>query len=152
MADALVIKIETGPFFEALNYAVERLEKPGDLMAVIGATLEQNANQRFSSKTDPSGVPWAPLLESTLKRKAGAGSLLQLSGLGKSSLTSNVGGEGRSVEVGFGERYMGYHETGTKRMPRRGLLSADADAGRLGQQDEIDVLTNIEEYLATLGL
>jgi hypothetical protein len=39
------------------------------------------------------------------------------------------------VTVGFGRKYALYHEIGTRRMTRRGLLLADTRTGTLAQAD-----------------
>ena len=52
-----------------------------------------------------------------------------------------------SVRVGFGQPYAVYHEWGTKRMPRRGLLFENPDAGALAPDDEKAVLDLLLEWL-----
>lgn len=152
MVDRLDIEVIGFEFLSAIDAAARQLETPGALMNVVGATMEENINLRFITKTDPTGNAWLPLAASTLKRKKGVGSLLELSGLGKASLGYVLGVDGLSVEVGFGESYMGYHETGTQKMPRRQLLTDDFVAGTLGQQDQADILEDIESFLQGLGL
>lgn len=152
MADRLEIEVIGFEFLSAIDRAASQLEKPGALMNLIGATMEENINLRFITKSDPAGNAWLPLAASTLKRKKGVGSILELSGHGKSSLGYNLGLDGSFVEIGFGESYMGYHETGTQRMPRRQLLTDDFNAGTLGAQDQADVLADIEAFLRDLGL
>ena len=152
MVDRLDIEVTGFEFLSAIDRAASQLEKPGALMKLIGATMEENINLRFITKTDPSGNPWLPLAPATLARKKGRGSILELSGHGKSSLGYNLGVDGSFVEVGFGERYMGYHETGTQRMPRRQTLTDDFNAGTLGAQDQADILQDIEAFLRDLGL
>lgn len=149
MADHLTIEVTGFEFISRLERAAARLERPVELMQHIGATLESNIAQRFISKTDPAGNPWQSLAASTLAKKKGVGSLLELSGHGK-KIQYNAGDN--FVEVGSDERYMGFHETGTKRMPRRGFLTADWQTGTLGHQDELDVLAAIDAYLNDLGL
>lgn len=152
MADRLEIEVIGFEFLSAIDRAASQLEKPGALMNLIGATMEENIALRFITKTDPNGNAWLPLAASTIKRKKGVGSILELSGHGKSSLGYNLGIDGSFVEIGFGESYMGYHETGTQRMPRRQLLTDDFNAGTLGAQDQADVLADIEAFLRDLGL
>ena len=48
-----------------------------------------------------------------------------------------------SVRIGFTMTYAAYHEYGTQKMPRRGMLMADPNAGTLGSDDQaaaIDIL------------
>lgn len=46
-----------------------------------------------------------------------------------------------------GKPYAAFHEWGTERMPRRGLVFADPDAGTLAKGDEDAVLDIIGIYL-----
>ena len=150
MADRLDIEVTGFEFLSVIDRAAAELENPLKLMQLIGATMESNIAQRFVSKTDPAGHAWLPLAPSTLKKKKGVGSILEMSGIGKKSITSNAVAD--SVEIGFTETYMGYHETGTRFMPRRQMLSDDFVAGTLGKQDQADILDDIEAFLRGLGL
>lgn len=152
MADRLDIEVTGFEFLSVIDRAADKLDKPGALMNLIGSTMEQNIAQRFITKTDPAGHGWLPLAASTLKLKKGRGSILEHTGLGRDSLNYVLGIGGNWVEVGFGESYMGYHETGTRYMPRRQLLADDFVAGTLGQQDQQDILADIAAYLNDLGL
>jgi hypothetical protein len=71
------------------------------------------------------------------------------------SLAPNVGDD--FVEVGMSRLSDGgrwsiplLHETGTRRMPRRGIFLADPDAGTLGAQDEADLQAEIVGFLDDL--
>lgn len=152
MIDRLDIEITGFEFLSTIDRAAEKLDKPGALMDLIGATMQQKIALRFITKSDPSGQAWLPLAPSTLKLKKGRGSILEHTGLGRDSLNYVLGIGGDWVEVGFGESYMGYHETGTRYMPRRQLLTDDFVAGTLGQQDQQDILADITAYLNDLGL
>lgn len=44
-----------------------------DLTKQIGALLLRRNLERFDAQVDPDGSPWAPLADSTLRRKKGAG-------------------------------------------------------------------------------
>lgn len=153
MADRITIEATGFATLSAIDRALAGLEKPQALMAVIGATLEKNIGLRFITKTDPNGAAWLPLAPSTLQRKnkeKRTGSILEETGIGKASLTYNAFDD--YVEVGFGEAYMGYHEFGTQRMPRRQMLTDDPVAGTLGAQDQADILADVADYLNGLGL
>lgn len=157
MADRLIIQVLDDALQERLASAIASLEKPNELMVAIGGKLEENIQLRFVTKTDPNGVPWKELAESTLARKAGRSSILELSGIMKGSLDSNVGTDGRDVEVGFGEIYAAYHETGSKdgKLPRRGMLLGsisygDESSGQLGDEDRADVLAEVDAFLIDL--
>lgn len=146
MTDRLTFEVDNAELVAAISRALLVLEHPSGLMRHIGATLEQNINIRFLTKTDPDGNKWQALSPRTLARKKGRGSILELTGHGLSSLGYNAG-DGW-VEVGFGEQYMGFHETGTRRMPRRPSLMGDFNSGRLGAEDEADVQVAITEFLS----
>lgn len=141
-----------------LRAAVARLQKPRELLADIGTLMEQNVNRRFDNKRDPSGKPWAPLAASTLESYRSKykgripGSLLERSRQMRQSLASNIGDD--YVEIGFSRltkdgnwSVAQLHEFGTRRMPRRGLLTADPEAGELGEGDRQDILDLVAEYL-----
>jgi phage gpG-like protein len=52
-----------------------------------------------------------------------------------------------SVRVGFDKDYATFHEFGTSRMPRRGLLFADPNKGTLGADDERAVDEYLQDWL-----
>lgn len=157
MADILRIDAQLGAVDALLLRVIERIEQPTQLLDNMGAAMERNINLRFETKTDPAGVPWQALAESTLKgyerkyKGAIPGSLLERTRHMRDSLTYNV--LGTSVEVGFSELYAQYHETGSKdgkRPPRRGLLTANWQTGKLGPGDEADLVAEVEAFLAQL--
>lgn len=143
-----------GALREQLARAIAELRQPTELLENIGAVLEANVQRRFDRQEDPQGNAWQPLAASTLKgyeRKFKGnipGSLLERTRRMRDSLTYNV--DGGTVEVGFSDRKALWHELGTKRMPRRGMLTADPEGGQLGQADEADVQQEIEAFLAGL--
>ena len=136
------------------------------LLDELGAKLESNANLRFDTKTDPSGQPWAPLSPATkaiyesdwfIERnpafKGGIpGSLLERTRQLRASLAYNVGADfvdvGTSRKVGRKGWQVGFlMETGTTRMPRRGILVANPETGQLGAGDQADVLAIVNSAL-----
>lgn len=135
-----------------------RLENPRELLEEIGATLEANIERRFDLKRDPNGAAWEPLAQSTRERYAKLdkgsrkGTLLERTGQMRNSLAANVGAD--YVEVGMNRLSTGgrwviplLHETGTTRMPRRGIFLGDPEAGTLGAEDEADLVRLVGEYL-----
>lgn len=142
----------------SLQRAAQRLDNPRDLLQAIGDELKAAIELRFEAKADPNGAPWAPLAESTLERYAaedqGArrGTLLERTGQMRSTLTVNAGADW--VEVGMSRLTAGgkwsiplLHETGTTRMPRRGLFLADWEAGTLGREDAAALDAVLAEFL-----
>jgi len=150
-----------------LEQALKRIERPAELMRALGARLEAAIQERFDTKRDPDGNAWDGLAPSTQKRydradtaKGGKfkgqvrkrGTLLERTRQMRQSLTSNAGDD--YVEVGMSRLSDGgkwsiplLHETGTTRMPRRGIFFSDPDAGTLGAQDEAALDEELTAFL-----
>ena len=140
----------------ALHDLLDRLQKAtGDLtpiMSAIGMEMENRVRGRFETQSDPLGIPWAPWKPATVKTypQGGSGKLLDRFGdmLAGSSHTS----DSTSATVGFDRPYAAYHEFGTDKMVRRGLLFADPEAGTLAPDDERAVIDIVMHALdAALG-
>lgn len=106
--------------------------------------------QRFDTNTDPLGHPWAAHSAATIAaykakdtnkrgKHSKRGSMLERTRRMRNSLS--YAADTKSAVIGFGVPYAGYHEFGTKHMPRRGLLMADPVAGTLSPSD-IDIILN----------
>lgn len=161
MADGLRTRIVDDALRSYLTTLDKRLGDLTPVMDNIGAALERNVNLRFDTKRDPSGQAWAQLspvtraLYDRADRRpargggvevARRGTLLERTGLMRASLSYAATSD--QVEIGFGRPYAGYHEFGTKRMPRRGLLTADPTTGALGDDDRRAVLDILQSYLS----
>lgn len=165
----LTFDLQDAAMLAAIDESIDQLAHPRDLFDEIGAVLEANINQRANNKVDPNGMPWAPLSPATIeiyesdwfiKRnsefKGGIpGSLLNRTNAMMRTLNHNAGDD--FAEVGFSRATPGgkwqvsmLHEFGTKKMPRRGLLTADPEAGTLGEQDQADVMDTISRMLGGL--
>jgi phage virion morphogenesis protein len=126
--------------------------KLGDLtpaMAGIAMALETAVSNRFETKTDPLGQPWATWKPSTVKRYPpdGNGTLLDRYGDMLDSLNSTHTKD--TAAIGFGAPYAAYHEWGTQRMERRGLLTADPAVPSLAPADVTAVLDVLRSFLDT---
>lgn len=162
MAAFLSIEVTGNKELQAdLQRAVARLQRPRDLMQALGAKMVENIERRFDTKRDPAGAPWEPLAPATIKRYADEdkgkrrGTILERTGRMRDSLTSNAGND--FVQVGMSRLTDGgawaiplLHETGTRRMPSRGLFLADWQGGKLGAQDERDLEDKIAGFLDDL--
>lgn len=165
----LTFDLDDTAVIAAIDEALASLQRPRELFEAIGAALEQNINLRFQTKTDPEGVAWAKLSSGTIEIyesdwfikqnpefKGGIpGTLLQRTNRMLQSLAYNADDAG--LEVGFSRSTKGekwqvalLHEFGTETMPRRGILTADPKEGRLGAQDQADVLDAIRGQLGRL--
>lgn len=147
----------------AVDGLIDHISRPRDLMEILAAVLESNVQQRFDDKVDPTGASWAQLAPATVamyREKYGEtipGSLLERSRQMRQSLTANAGDDW--AEIGMSRKTPPnksgkvwdlpvLHEHGTKRMPRRGLLTADPEAGRLGDADLRDIEDEFAAWLA----
>lgn len=135
---------------ELLQVLADLRGRAGDCLPawkLIGAELVSNADRRFETKTDPAGNPWAPWSPRTahLRAKQGRGTLLELTRLMRASLNFEADRDG--VAYGLGRSYGPFHETGTRKMPRRGMLLASIDPPALGGTDRRVVLDLLMEYL-----
>lgn len=121
---------------QTLQQAAAAIGNPAPLLAQIGAVLEANARERFDSKTDPAGRPWADISPATaaihraITGKALQGSLLERTGHLRDSIESHVIDAGMAVEMGPSAPYAAFHEFGTSprgrkgggAIPRRGMV------------------------------
>lgn len=143
----LTITVDDTAFRQHLAALQDRLVDLTEAMAGIGQEMETRIAGRFETATDPSGTPWAPWAKSTLKSYPPDGNhrLLNCTGdmLGHLSWSADAA----SVRVGFVEPYATYHEFGTRKMPRRGLLFADPETGTLAPADERAVIEILEDFL-----
>lgn len=143
----ITISLDDRSVIEALQALRNRVEDMRPAMNEIGMELESRASARFETQSDPSGRAWAPWAASTRKRypKAGNGSILDR--LGDMLESLNHQADKDSVTIGFGTDYAIYHEFGTQKMPRRGLLMEDPNARRLSDEDEQSILSILQRHL-----
>jgi phage virion morphogenesis protein len=126
----------------AVEQALRRLQAAvGDLrpaMTDIAATLWERVGERFETRSDPWGMAWED-------KANGAPATLIDSGHMLDSLTRRA--DSRRAMVGFGQPYAAYHEFGTEKMHRRGLLFADPEKGELAPDDEKAILDAVLDHL-----
>jgi len=143
---SLIVTVDSAPLRAVLDSLYEATHDLTPIMDTIGFKIENRVKGRFESRTDPLGVAWAPWAPSTVKNypKNGNGRLLDR--LGDMLDHVSYQADSNSAVIGFAEEYAAYHEWGTKKMPRRGLLFADPDAGTLAPDDEralIDIVMHV---------
>ena len=137
------IEIKSQSVTDAFNRLIAVGQDMSPIMYSIGMTMENHTRERFETKTNPSGSLWAPWKTSTIKSYPKDGNHKLLDRFNDMIGSLNYQVEGNSVLVGFGQPYAKYHEFGTSKMVRRGMLTADPVAGTLGSGDEqaiMDVL------------
>lgn len=150
----LTVTTNSKPVDDLLTKLLRQMDDLTPAMQGIGQELSSRISGRFETRSDPLGKAWAPWAESTRENypKDGRGLLLERYGDMLKSL--NFQADSTSVRVGFGaaasktgDVYATYHEFGTKKMPRRGLLFADPAAGTLAPDDEAAVLDILSVFL-----
>lgn len=121
------------------------------VMDSIGQELESRISGRFETETDPLGQSWEPWAPWTRENYPddGNGRILDRYGDMLSSLTHAADSD--SVRVGFGDPKATFHEWGTWKMPRRGILFADPDEGELGPEDEAAILDILGVWIDELA-
>lgn len=147
----------------ALRELLGKLSDFSEPMAGIGQELEGRISARFETQTDPNGAAWHPWAASTRASypfagtkaaakagKVGNGRLLDrysANGTGLLGTLNHQAGQ-TEVMVGFGVDYAVYHEYGTRKMPRRGLIFANPQIGILALEDEESIIDIINRWLA----
>lgn len=157
----LTITVDDSAFRATMRRLQEGMSNLTPVMERIGYTLEANIQNRFETRTDPNGQAWKPWAPKTLKfypfagtkyakgdDGPGNGRLLNRHGTMLDGLTYQA--DANSVRIGFKDAYAKFHETGTKKMPRRGMLMGNPDAGTLGKGDEQAVLDILDGFLQDL--
>lgn len=144
----LTVDIDSKPLTEVLSKLLKRLDDLSPAMASIGQELESRVSGRFETETDPLGHPWAPWAPSTTASYPSDGNWRILDRYGDMLASLNHRPTANSVRVGFGSPEATYHEWGTDIMPRRGMLTADPEAGTLAPDDEAAVIEILSTFLA----
>ena len=143
----LTINVDDRSFRDYLSQLQGRMADLTPAMQSIGQELETRISHRFETESDPSGAAWAPWAPSTWESYPKDGNRRLLDRYGDLMASLNWHADSSSVTVGFGQPYAAYHEWGTKRMPRRGLMFQNPDAGTLAPADERAVIEVLTEWL-----
>lgn len=98
--------------------------------------LRQSADDRWQGEVDPSGEPWQPLAEATVKKKGHDIILIETDRLRQSlasrsedsiiELVANGNGQA-GISFGTAVEYSHWHMSGTTRMPARPFLGWEED-------------------------
>jgi phage gpG-like protein len=137
------VTTDTRAFDSSLRALQQRLGNLRPVLQDIGAVLENRIKDRRETLTDPAGQTWAAWAASTLASYPPGGRRKLLDRTG--AMWDRTGPQWKVqggllsdllLRVGFDKGYATYHEFGTQRMPRRGLLFAEPEKGELGAADE----------------
>lgn len=154
----LTITLEDSALKNYLGRLQDKLGNLTPVMARIGATLETRVSNRFETRTDPNGSAWRPWAKATVKSypKRGSAAAAKAGKSGHGRLLDRYGdmleglsyqASATSVSIGFDKPYATYHEWGTRRMPRRGLLTANPATAQLGSEDRQSILDIVQSHL-----
>ena len=141
------VDVSDQAFRSYLNKLDAQLADLTPVMESIGMAMESRISGRFETRTDPNGGSWAPWMPSTQATYPEDGNRRLLDRYGDMLASLNHQADARSVTVGFGSPVATYHEWGTERMARRGMLFADPDLGTLGRDDEQMVIDMLQDWL-----
>lgn len=123
----------------ALRKKLARISDKRPILEAAGAALAGVATRAFRDEAlRPS--EWAPLAESTLRRKRGGGPLIDTGALYRSVIAQAPGRD--SIEVGSDREYSLFHQWGTRKMPARPFFPID-DKGftQPGQQAVMEAVS-----------
>lgn len=129
----------------------QAMTHPGPAFQEAADVLVARAEDRLDdTKTDPAGHPWQRWAPATAKRRAKQGysqpdNLLKITGLMRGSLSG--AGDDQGLVLGLGRDYAPFIETGTRKMPRRGILLGEINPPELADADRDLVLDILGEFL-----
>lgn len=93
---------------------------PARVAPRIAARLQERIRDTYANEQDPYGVPWAPLAESTVKRKGGNSVILTRTGVSQADCGARaLGGAGVAVYAGGAA---GHHMADAGTRPARPVL------------------------------
>lgn len=148
------INTNTAAFADSLSQLQSRLENLRPVLQDIGAVLENKIRDRRETLRGPNGQRWAAWAPSTVATYPDSGRRKLLDRTGdmwdRTGPQWQVQGAGPAMElrVGFDRGYATYHEFGTRRMKRRGLLFADPNSGQLAAEDEQAINDVLDDWLS----
>lgn len=142
------IQVDDGGFAAELDRLLGTATDMEPVFDAIGMRLVEQISGRFESETSPYGFAWAPWAPSTETYYPDDGNRHILDRYGDMLQSLSHVADASGLEVGFGQPYAIFHEFGTKRMPRRGMLFDDPNSGALGADDEREVLDIIAGFIA----
>lgn len=151
----ITVTLERRAMEDVLQRLLARTSNLRPAMAGIGMELENRIRDRIETQADPAGRAWIGWADSTIARYPQDGHRRVLDRYGDMIRSLSYQADAMSVSVGFGQPYAAFHEFGTQRMPRRGLLTLDPERGQLAPADEqaiLDILYDLLDDAINAGL
>lgn len=136
---------------KAISALHERARNYRPALNEAAAYMERQTKLRFAREEAPDGTPWAPLAESTVRRKLRGytyrkrrrvkipgkylSTILRETGVLASGIAARPASDTQaSVETTAGAEYGIWHQLGTKRMPARPYLGFSSEDVTVVQQ------------------
>jgi phage virion morphogenesis protein len=145
-----VIGVSTGVSVDEIEDSLAGLAaRVGDLQPVldeVGGSLVTSTLARFEAQHGPDEVPWRPLAETTLEKRAGKSpSILRDSGRLAASVAHLA--TRREVRVGTNVRYARIHQLGGHAGPAPGVLIPARPYLGLSAADRDELLAIVRGHL-----
>lgn len=116
------------------------------LMARLGEHFAASTQERFTTQTDPGGIPWKPLSQGYIKRKKKNQSLvLTLNGYLRRYIAPQVLSPSE-VAWGSNRIYAAIHNMGGNGAGRNGSMPKRQFLG-VSQQDNVEALAIVQDWL-----
>ena len=144
---SLTVSVDSKALRTVLDRVISLMDDMSPIMSAVGMEMETRISGRFETQSDPLGVAWMPWQSATVNSYPKGGNNRLLDRFGDMLDSVNHQFDSNSVLIGFGDPKAAYHEWGTKRMERRGLLFDDPDAGTLAPADEAALLDVVVDVL-----
>jgi phage virion morphogenesis protein len=111
------IQLDDADVRRQLGALLDAVQNPAPVLREIGQTLVTTSDLAFRGQRDPWGAPWEPLAASTLRqrrrgKRAGSARILRDTGRLATSISYQLGTDGRSVDVGTNVEYAAIHQFG----------------------------------------
>ncbi|MDR2092330.1 MAG: phage virion morphogenesis protein [Azoarcus sp.] len=148
MALQISLDFSVGELHDTLAWLEARLGDMRPLYVAIGGEMESRIGERFEQQRDPFGALWKEWAPATVASYPSDGNGRILDRYSDMLNSLNWRATGKDVLVGFGVPYATYHEHGTNKMPRRGLLFADPDARTLAPADNDAVIDCLRDFFS----
>lgn len=136
--------VDLAPTINKFKKLGGKLSQPQQFLDDVGQYFLDKAENSFRKEVDPYGKKWQPLSSATIDQKQRLGyplKILTRTGTMRSSVRYQV--KKKSVQIVFDSSYATFHQTGTRKMPKRQILPET----KLAKTDERNIVDLGIEYL-----
>lgn len=136
--------VDLNPTLKQFKKLGGKLTNPQPLLDEVGQYLVSTIDSGFRKEVDPYKKKWQPLSPATISEKERKGyplKILTRTGTMRSSVRYVV--KNRSVQIVVDTKYATFHQTGTRKMPKRQIVPDKLS--KTVQRDIIDLSINYLE-------